>query len=131
MWCEGSEQIASFSVSCNFTAWMDKMCRYRLTSVVFQSVVKNDKLQGNLLHWGSIMLNFEPCCNMIKEIPSVLHSPTPNNYPPLRTRETLRIYSSGIPAEINYITYCSMPQKFTVHEKLNMHGLHLYRLIKL
>lgn len=43
----------------------------------------------------------------------------------------LRIYGCGIPAEINYITYRSIPQKFTVHEKLNMHGLHLYRLIKL
>lgn len=43
----------------------------------------------------------------------------------------LRIYGWGIPAEINYITYRGIPQKFTVHEKLNMHGLHLYRLIKL
>lgn len=43
----------------------------------------------------------------------------------------LEIYGSGFLAEINYVTYCSISQKFMVHEKLNMHGLHLYRLIKL
>lgn len=70
---------------------------------------------------------------LLQEMLRFLHSPSTEEPTPLRSEKMFKIYSSGLysSAEINYVIYCSIPQKFTVHEKLNMHGLHLYSLIKL